>query len=314
MNFSISILGSNSAVPAFGRHPSAQIVNFDEELFLLDCGEGTQMQFDTYNIRRSKINHIFISHLHGDHFFGLFGLLTSYALSRRDKPLHLYAHKDLMLYIDTVIQPQANNFIFPIIFHEIDAEIIPQLLFEDHKLKVWAFPLMHRIVCSGFIFEEKRRLPNMRRDKIADLNIPFQEIMGIKQGNHWTDENGTIHPHRHLTIAPPFPRRYVYMTDTSVQMQYRALVEGADFLYHETTFLQDSAERAKFTLHSTTTQAAEFAQAAKVQNLLIGHFSAKYFDLLPFLEEARAIFPNTFLGLEGKTFTIPLVHPPANNN
>jgi ribonuclease Z len=305
MTFEVTILGSNSAIPANGRHPTSQVLNFNERLFLIDCGEGTQMQLNKYKIRFHKINRIFISHLHGDHFFGLIGLITSYNLNHRTAPLHVYGPEGLDEVINVQLRYCSRQTDYEIVFHIFE----PQngaIVFEDATMKVTSLSMIHRIPCSGFIFTEKFAEQNIRKEKIQEYKIPFEVIGDIKKGANLQLEDGTIIPNAELTLPPPKARSYAFCTDTLYNEELLSHLQGVNLLYHEATFDKTRAERALETFHSTSEQAAEIAKKAQVQKLIIGHFSSRYheYDLENLLKEAQSVFPSTALALEGYTFPI----------
>ncbi len=308
MTFEVTILGSNSAIPANGRNPTSQVLNFNERLFLIDCGEGTQMQFNRYKIRFHKINRIFISHLHGDHFFGLIGLITSYNLNHRTAPLHIYGPEGLDEVINVQLRYCSRQIDFEIVFHIFE----PQngaVVFEDMTMKVTSLSMIHRIPCSGFIFTEKFAEQNIRKEKIKQYKIPFEAIGDIKKGADLQLEDGTIIPNAELTLPPPKARSYAFCTDTLYNEELLPYLQGVNLLYHESTFDKTRTERALETFHSTAEQAAEIARKAQVHKLIIGHFSSRYheYDLENLLKEAQAVFPSTQLALEGYTFPIERV-------
>lgn len=300
MKFELTILGTNSAVPAHGRHLSAQVLAIDNELFLIDCGEGTQMRMDGCNIKKHKINHIFISHLHGDHIFGLIGLIMTYGLSGRTTPLNIYSPEGLQSIIAIQLEGALN---YPLHFHHTNPKE-STLLFENNKIKVYTIPLVHRIPCHGFLFVEKERLPNIRKEKIHEYKIPYQEISKIKAGADFLAFDNKRIPHAELTIPPPLPRIFAYCSDTMYSEAIIPLIQGADLLYHEATFMHDLLVQAEKTMHSTARQAALIARKAGVKELLLGHFSSRYVDLMPLLEEARTVFSKTNIAIEGQTIKI----------
>lgn len=302
MTFEVTILGSNSALPAHGRHPTSQVLNHNEKLFLLDCGEGTQIQLSNYRIKRSKINHIFISHLHGDHYYGLIGLLTSYHLLKRTEPLHLFCPKGLKEIIDLNFKYSDTRLAYDLIAHEIDCSSA-EMIFENEHLSVTTIPMKHRIPCCGFLFREKDHERRILAEQLTRYNIPVSLIPELKAGQDLLVD-GQLIPNQQLTSDPTPPRVYAFCSDTLHSDHFVEQVRSADLLYHEATFMEESAERASLTFHSTTLQAATIAQKAAVKNLMIGHFSAKYDDLQMVLNEAKTIFPATELAIEGLTFQV----------
>lgn len=303
MTFEVTVLGSNSAIPAHDRFPTAQVLNIQDHLYLLDCGEGTQIRFRDCNVKYGRINQIFISHLHGDHYFGLIGLINSYHLLRREKPLHIFCPPGLEDIINVQLNYASTQLNFELVFHPITPE--DDLIFEDSAITVKALTMDHRIPCSGFLFREKERDRKIVPEKIEEYGIHVEQIDAIKKGAGFTTTSGDVIPHEELTKPPPRPRSYAFLTDTKVQEKLIPMLEGVDMLYHDATFMKNSEQRAAETYHTTGEQAAQFAKKAGIGKLLLGHFSAKYKDLTPLLEEARAVFPNSDLALEGKTFSVP---------
>ena len=299
--FGVTILGNNSALPAYNRHPTAQVITLNDQLFLLDCGEGTQMQLATYKIRRSKINHIFISHLHGDHYFGLPGLITSMGLLGREHDLYLYAPPPLI----DIIQMQLNvaNTILPfnLIFKPLLEE---EILVETPKFSIEVFRVVHRIDCWGFLIREKKKPRKIDKEKILAHEIPANFFERLKDGEDYCNKEGQLIKNEWLTIPNKPGGSYAYCADTIYTESIAAKVKSVSLLYHEATYLKDLEARAKERFHSTTIQAAQIAELAKVQHLLIGHFSSKYETLEAFLEEAQTVFPNTSLAIEGVTYRI----------
>lgn len=300
MVFEVTILGSNSAMPAYGRHLSAQVVNVGGELFLIDCGDGTQGQLMDFKIKTGKISRIFISHLHGDHIFGLIGLLMTYDLMGRQTPLHIYSPAGLKPIID--IQMEAPP-AYELYFHTTNPEE-SALLFENSVLKVHSIPLVHRVPCHGFLFEEKQRPANIRKEKLQAYNIPYQQIPAIKAGGDFQCPDGTIIPHEELTIPAPAPRKFAYCSDTTYAESILPLIQGVDLLYHEATFMHDLLEQAEKTMHSTAQQAATIAAKAGAKKLVLGHFSSRYRYLDPLLKEAKAVFENSSIAVEGKVMKV----------
>lgn len=301
--FNVTILGSSSAIPTSERNPTSQLVNHNEHLFLLDCGEGTQVTLRRMHIHFQKINHIFISHLHGDHFFGLIGLISSMHLLGRSKPLHVYGPPELHAIIDLQLKVSLTELIYPFFFHSTQA-ISPEVLFEDSTLKVVSFPMLHRIPTTGFLFEEKPGERRIKKELIEEFEIPAHLLPRIKHGEGFTDAKGNYHTYEELTI-PPYPARsYAFCSDTAYFEEILPVISNADLMYHETTFLHNRAVNAAEKFHSTAIEAATIALKANVKQLIIGHYSARYDDLQPLLEEARSIFPATELAIEGERFQI----------
>lgn len=301
--FELTILGCSSATPTSKRNPTAQVLNVCDRLFLIDCGEATQIQLRRYKIKFQKINHIFISHLHGDHYFGLIGLLSSMHLLGRTKELHLYAPAELKEIIDLQHKYSYTQLNYEIIFHPLQFEK-SELLFEDEKVSVETIILNHRINCCGFLFKEKPHPRNIIPEKIKEYKIPTVEIPKIKNGSDYNTEEGKKIKNAELTIEG-FPQRsYAYCSDTCYYEPIIEKIRGVDLLYHEATFMQDMAARAKETFHTTTIQAGTIAQKAAVKKLIIGHFSARYKDAEPLLIETKTVFENTVLAAEGERYTL----------
>lgn len=295
--FTITVLGTSSAVPTSERYTSAHMLNVCEHFYLFDCGEATQIRIRQERLPLSKINHIFISHLHGDHFFGLFGLLSSFQLLGRKNELHLYAHEDLQNIIDTVvIEKESLN--FPIFYHSLPITK-SEIIVEDKNVIVTAFPLKHRIPVCGFKITEKQNPLKIRKEKISILNLSIQDIVKIKNGEDYIDSQGNIIPNHELTLPSAKPRSYAYCSDTMYDESIIEFIADVDLLYHEATFSEEHKERAFITGHSTARQAAAIAKMATVKKLIIGHYSVRYKDLSLLLNEAREIFPETYLAKEG---------------
>lgn len=303
MRFDVTILGSSSATPIFNRNPTSQLVNFNEKLFLIDCGEGTQQQMLRYGIKAPKIDHIFISHLHGDHYLGLVGLLSSLHLIGRTKPIHLYGPEELKEIIEVQFRHSQTSIRYELIYHFTHTRY-PEIIFEDSELTVGTIMLSHRIPCTGFRFTEKRRLPKIIREKIDRYQIPVDYIPLIKKGHIYTDKTGRKFLPEELTTPADEPRSYAYCSDTICNWEYMNEIRGVDLLYHEATFLHEMLDRAEETFHTTALQAAQVAEKAGARKLLIGHFSARYRELYPLRDEARTVFPATELAIEGQTFPV----------
>lgn len=303
MKFALTILGINSATPAHGRFPTSQILQIDNHFFLIDCGEGSQIRMDQYNISRQKINHIFISHLHGDHIFGLPGLLFSFDLNKRRRALDIYAPPGLHEMVSALLHP-GGQLSYPINFHELDTQA-PALIFENDTIEIQSIPLLHRIPTVGFIFREKARQRNIRPEKIKEYSLSIPQIKAAKAGDDILLNDGSAISNEELTIAPPSPRSYAFITDTRFDEQIVPFISEVDLLYHDTTFCNDLAERAFHTMHSTAQQAAIIAKKAGAGKLITGHYSSRYQDLQVFLEEAGEVFKATELGLEGQVYEVP---------
>jgi ribonuclease Z len=299
----LTILGSSSALPTSGRYPSAHVLNAHERLFLIDCGEGTQMQLRKTRIRFAKINHIFISHLHGDHVFGLYGLLSTFSLMGRTNPIHLYAPENY----DKILRSHLDDFDIKLSF-EIDFIPLsgndPVKILDDKYLTVTSFPLQHRVPAYGFIFREKISERNIIRKRIEQYQIPTVRIRAIKKGEDFVTSDGIIIKNEELTLPPPEPMSYAYCSDTKYFKRLASFVKGVTVLYHEATFDKTKEQLAKSTGHSTTLDAAKTAVNAGAGSLIIGHFSARYKDISPLVDEAKEIFPETFPAIDGKTYEV----------
>ena len=303
MKFEVTILGSSSSTPIFNRNPSAQLLNVNEKYILIDCGEGTQNQLLHFGIKASRIDHIFISHLHGDHYLGLVGLLSSLHLNGRVKPMDIFGPPELQEIIDIQFRYSQTHLRYPLNFTATNPNIVEKI-FQNYDVIVETFPLDHRIPCTGFKFTEKQRLRKVIKGMIEALDIPIDQIQLIKKGHNFIGKNGKVHLSKDLTIEADRPKVYAYCSDTICSWKYLKNIKDADTLYHEATFMQDMLGRAEETFHTTAQQAGEIALKAKAKKLLIGHFSARYRELEPLLEEAQAIFPLTSLAIEGQTFMI----------
>jgi ribonuclease Z len=299
----VTILGSSSALPTSERYPSAHVLSAHERLFLIDCGEGTQMQLRKARIRFAKINHIFISHLHGDHVFGLYGLLSTFSLMGRENPLHLYAPEKY----ESILKSHLNDFDINLSF-EIDFIPLtgndPIKILDDKYLSVTSFPLQHRIPAYGFLFREKISGRNIIKECIDKFQIPVVRIPAIKKGEDFITADGTVIKNEEITVTPPEPLSYAYCSDTKYFKRLASFVKGVSLLYHEATFDKTKEELALMTGHSTTLDAAKTALNAKVKALIIGHFSARYRNVEELVEEARTIFPETYPAIDGKTFEV----------
>lgn len=299
--FEVNILGCGSAVPTIQHFPAAQVVNVREKLFMIDCGEGAQHQFRKMRLKFQSLGHIFISHLHGDHFFGLPGLISTFGMLGRTADMHIHAHRDLEALLKPVLDYCCKGMDYKVIFDPLPEEVYQQpcLIYEDRSLTVYTIPLRHRMPSCGFLFREKPLLPHIRRDMVDFLKIPSTRIAAIKAGEGWTTEEGDFYPNERLVTPADPPRSYAYCSDTCQLLQNAEQLRGVDLLYHEATFSEELAPRAEQTQHSTARQAAEVAKAAGVKRLLIGHYSKRYTDSTVLLNEARAVFPDTLAANEG---------------
>lgn len=299
--FAVTILGNNSALPAYDRHPTAQVVTIDDQLLLIDCGEGTQMQLSRYKIRRGKLNHIFISHLHGDHYFGLIGLITSMGLLGREQPLHLYAPPGLDSIIRLQLEVALTTLPYELVFHPLTRE---EQILDTPKFSVECFGTKHRIPCWGFIVREKKLPRKVDKEKAIAQEIPAAYFQALKQGYDYTRKDGQVIYNDQVTIPNTPPRSYAFCADTVYDERLAEITRNVTLLYHEATYLKDLEERAAARFHSTTVQAATIALKANAHRLLLGHFSSKYEELHDYLTEATAIFPKTQLAIEGVTFIV----------
>lgn len=299
----LTILGSSSALPTSERFQSAHVLNAHERIFLIDCGEGTQMQLRRNRIRFSKINHIFISHLHGDHIFGLYGLLSTFSLMGRKSPLHLYAPESY----DSILRTHLNDFDIHLSY-EIDFIPLrgkyPVMILDDKYLTVKSFPLLHRVPSFGFIFREKNKERNIIKRVIDEFDIPVERIPAIKKGEDYLTHDGLIIKNEDLTLPPDEPLSYAYCSDTKYFPGLASFVKDVTMLYHESTFDKSKNDLAALTFHSTTHDAARTALKANAGSLLIGHFSSRYKKIDPLVEEARSVFSRTFPAIDGKSYEI----------
>ena len=303
MSFSITILGSSSSIPTNDRNPSGQIVNYHDKLFLIDCAEGTQLQLRKYLNRIQRLHAVFISHLHGDHFFGLVGLISTLHLLGRKKELHVYGQHGLEEIIRLQLFYTHTELVYELIFHVTNPEV-SELIYEDDDMQVFTIPLEHRIPTHGFLFKEKPGLRKIKKEVVLSEIIPYTEYESIKAGADYTMPDGTVLSNESLTNSPPPPRSYAYCSDTRYTESIIPLIRNVDLLYHEATFLKDLTEQAQLKFHSTAEQAAQIASLAGAKKLVLGHYSARYDDINPFLDEARPIFPETELAFDGLTLTI----------
>ena len=299
----VTILGNNSALPAFGRHPTAQVISVYGEVVMFDCGEATQIQLQKYGLKWRRLQHIFISHLHGDHYFGLPGLINSMSLLGRTLPLHLYAPADLEPIIQKILQVADTTLCYPFHFHALK-EGVGEVLVDNSSFTVSSFPVEHRIPCHGFMIERKTKGRKLLPDKCREFQIPAYFYDRLKQGESYQRADGFLVQNEWVTEEGPSPKRYAYCADTLFTESYLDYIRGADTIYHECTYLHSDIEKAGSRFHSTARQAAEIARLANARQLLLGHFSSKYKDLEPFREEASEIFPNVFVTQEGVAYEI----------
>lgn len=303
MDFELNILGCGSAKPTTRHQPTSQILNVRGKLFMIDCGEGVQTQMQKMGLSMMNIGHIFISHNHGDHVFGLPGLIGTMDLLGRTSELHVHGPLQVGDFIDYLLKTFYTDIGYNVIFHPVDVHQ-HALVYEDRSITVHSIPLQHRLPTSGYLFREKPGLPHIRREMIDAFNIPISQINNIKAGASWTTEDGTIIPHERLTTPANPPRSYAYCSDTVYLPHLKDVLNGVTLLYHEATYMHERAPRAEQTRHSTALQAAMQARDAKVEQLCIGHFSASLKDENALLREAQSVFPNTILANEGLVISI----------
>ncbi|WP_158838505.1 ribonuclease Z [Polaribacter sp. L3A8] len=304
MSITLTILGCHSATPRLNAFPTSQYLEINNRHFLIDCGEGTQRQMRKYKVGFSKINHIFISHLHGDHFYGLVGLLATFGILNREKELHIYGPKGIKEVTLLQLKISQSHAKYTMIFHELTSKK-SELIFEDDKVSVRTIPLTHRVYTNGYLFTEKEKSRKLNMLNISGYpEIDKADYLNIKAGRDVTLPSGEIVPNAALTLNPPKPLSFAFCSDTSYKPDIVPIIENADLLYHEATFLEDREDLAKKTRHSTTKQAAEIAKQANVKELIIGHYSGRYKDISLFKKEAQEIFENTKLAEPGKSFTV----------
>lgn len=304
MSIELTILGCHSATPRVNAHPTAQYLEINSRHFLIDCGEGTQRQMRKYKVGFSKINHIFISHLHGDHFFGLIGLISTLGILNREKELHLFGPKGIKEVINLQLKYSKSYVKYDLIFHELNSKK-SELIFEDEKVEVLTIPLHHRVYTNGFLFKEKE---NSRKLNMSEIR-KFQEIEvcdynNLKVGRDFTLTSGETIQNSLLTQDPKKPMSYAYCSDTSYKPDIVEIIKKSDLLYHESTFLSDKEDLATKTRHSTAKQAALIAKKADVKKLILGHYSSRYKDITLFKKEAEEIFSNVILAETGKTVSM----------
>jgi ribonuclease Z len=303
MKFEVTILGSSSATPIFNRNPTAQVLNLNERLYLIDCSEGTQLQMLRFEIKANRIDHIFISHLHGDHYLGLVGLLSSMHLNGRTKPLKIFGPAPLQEIIELQFKYSETTIQYPIEFVATHGDR-KEVILDNQDVVVETIPLDHRIPTTGFLFKQKKRLRKLIKAKVESLEIPIEQYPLLKKGAPYTAPDGTVYTNDELTVDPERPKCYAYCSDTLYNEQYFDQIRHVDLLYHEATFLHNMLDRANKTHHTTAWQAGQVAFQIQAKGLLIGHFSARYKGLNELLDEARNVFPETELAIEGKTYQV----------
>lgn len=300
-NASLTILGCGSALPTKRNFPSAQIIQLRDKQFLVDCGEGTQIRMRQMKINNNRFGHIFISHLHGDHCFGLLGLLSSFGMLNRTADLYIHAHPDLEKLMNPLLAYFCAEIPYKVIFVPFNPEI-HEKIYEDRSVSVYTIPLKHRVPTCGFLFEEKPLDRHIKRDMIDFYQIPVSKIHKIKQGEDFITSEGEIISNEKLTTPPAPPKRYAYCSDTIFDRDIIPYIKGVDCLYHEATFAEEEILRAEKTMHSTARQAAVIALEAEVKKLIIGHYSARYSNKEIILKEARSVFPAVIAGEDMMTY------------
>lgn len=295
--FELHILGCGSALPTTRHFATSQVVNLRDKLFMIDCGEGAQMQLRKSRLKFSRLNHIFISHLHGDHCFGLMGLISTFGLLGRTAELHIHSPKGLEELLTPMLNFFCHTLAYKVIFHEFDIRQT-SVVYEDRSMTVTTIPLQHRIPCCGFLFAEKARPNHIIRDMVDFYKVPVYELNRIKNGSDYVTPEGEVIANTRLTRPSDPPRKYAYCSDTIFRPEIVEQLSGVDLLFHEATFAESELARAKETYHTTAAQAARIALEAGVRQLVIGHFSARYEDESILLKEASAVFPNTILAKE----------------
>lgn len=303
MTFSLTILGSSSALPTTKRFPTAHLLNVNERFFLIDCGEGTQIQLRKNRIGFGRINNIFISHAHGDHVFGLFGLFSSFQLLGRKNDLHIYGPGELRKLLDFYDDNFSIEKDYRIVFHPVGHKRVQKIM-EDKYVEVYSIPLKHRTPTTGFLFREMPVDLNLRKDALDIYKPSIEEVVNIKRGADLVLYSGEVIPNQELTLPPWKRRSYAYISDTAYTEKIVETINNVDLLYHESTFESKDADLAKMTFHSTSDQAAQVAAMAGAGKLLIGHFSSRYKTTEKMLEEARAIFPNTEAVEDGNIYEV----------
>ena len=301
--FEVNILGCGSALPTTRHFASSQVINIREKLFMVDCGEGAQLQLRRSKLKFTRLNHIFISHLHGDHCFGLMGLISTFGLLGRTAALHIYAHEELQKLLAPHLEFFCKGMTYDVVFHAIDPTKAA-IIYDDRSVSVSTIPLKHRIPTCGFLFQEKKTPNHIIRGMVDFYQIPVFELNRIKNGEDYVTPEGVVVPNSRLTTPSAPARSYAYCSDTICLRNILPQIKGVDLLFHEGTFAQCDAARAKETFHTTAQQAAEIARDAEAKQLVIGHFSARYEDESVLLKEAQAVFPNTLLAKENLRITI----------
>ena len=297
----LHILGCYAATPRTLTNPTSQVLDINNHLFLIDCGEGTQVQLRKNKIKFSRINHIFISHLHGDHFFGLPGMISTFRLLGRDKEMHIYGPKGIKEAITLLLKLGDSWTDYPLVFHELTSKE-PELIYEDKKVSVTTIPLDHRVYTNGFLFKEKLGERKLNIDAVAKYKIDKSYFQNIKNGKDVVSEEGHTIDNTELSFDPPAPKEYAFCSDTAYKPDIVKQIFGVDVLYHESTFLDSDSHLSGKTKHSTAKEAAAIAKAANVGTLILGHYSTRYKSIELFKDQAQAIFQNVELADDGKVF------------
>lgn len=304
-DFEVTILGNTSSIPVHGRNHTSQVIRYGQELLLLDCGEGTQIQLKKYKVKSSRITHIFISHLHGDHYLGLVGLLSSYNLAKRTKPLTIFGPQGLDEIIITNFRWSNTKLGYPLTFIKTDPESF-NLVLKLRGIEVFSFPMKHRLPTTGFLFKEKPGFRNFIKEKLRSTPVPLEAIQSLRKGQSYKNSDGKFYALEEYTYPLPPIRSYAFCSDTIFDPGLKQYISGVNLLYHESTFMDSDEKRAEITFHSTGSQAGQIAKLCGVKKLLLGHFSSRYIDLEPMLAEAQVFFPDSILSEEGHTYTIPV--------
>lgn len=298
MDFKLTILGTGSAVPANGRFSAAQMLETHNKGFLIDCADGTQHQIVKYRVKTSRLSHIFISHLHGDHCFGIIPLISTLGMASHTNDIYIHSHPDLKRFLQPMLDYFCNDLPFKIIFESFDP-LVQSVIYEDRSLTVSTIPLVHSMPTAGFLFKEKQGEPHLNKEMLEFYNVPLSQYGDIKQGADFVDTEGRIVKNSRLVTEPSPAKSFAYCSDTRYTERIIPIIEGVDCLYHETTYASTEITKAKQHLHSTAFEAASIAKKANVKQLVIGHYSKRYNDLTPLINEARAVFPNTTPAYDG---------------
>ena len=303
MSAKLHIIGSGSALPTKNHFPTSQVLELREKQYRIDCGEGTQIRMSQMGLKATRLGHVFISHLHGDHCFGLIGMISTFGMLKRTADLHIHAHPDLERLLTPLLNYFCTDISFKIEFHPIDPSI-NQLIFEDRSIEVYTIPLKHRVPTCGFLFQEKPGLRHIKRDMIDFYNVPVSKIGKIKLGEDFITDEGETILNETFTLPPTPTLKFAFCSDTAYSESIIPIIRDADLLYHEATFAESELVRARQTMHSTARQAAEIAKKANVKKLILGHFSARYISKNILLKEAKEVFENTELADDMKYFEL----------